>query len=79
MTYQNPTKLRSTLKQYIDKVAEFKGDRIKDEVIKQSEIKSRYLELAIPNKGSTTQQQIVKETLEYAKQKNVKLKIIQVE
>ena len=77
LTYQNGTKLGSTLKRYVDKVAAFEGKDFSGQSITYGvDFTKRALELAIPGRGTKLQQQIIQHALDYAKTKGVDLKVI---
>jgi len=58
-TYQNAEKLAKTLSDYVDKVASFKGAKLGQDVVEQSAIKARELEVAIPPGSMSAAQQKV--------------------
>ena len=70
-TYQDPAKLTSRLKGYVNKVAEFEGANLGDIKILFSQIKVRGLDLAIPHLGNPLQQQVLQEIAAYATSRNV--------
>ena len=55
-TYQVPNSLRNRLNNYVDEVEGFKGDRWGGDEVKEIDIKSRAVSIAIP-KGSMTEEQ----------------------
>jgi hypothetical protein len=67
-TYQVPNSLRNRLNNYVDEVEGFKGDRWGGDEVKEIDIKSRALSIAVP-KGSMTAEQraIVEEVRERAR------------
>ena len=75
-TYQDVTKLEYRLKNYVDKVAGFNGQTWAEVVIKSSDVKTRALDLAIPFNGSTAQQGILNQIVNYGTSKGVTVNII---
>ncbi len=75
-TYQDVTKLEYRLKNYVDKVAGFNGQAWAEVVIKSSDVKTRALDLAIPFNGSTAQQGILNQIVNYGTSKGVTVNII---
>ncbi|MGL4825647.1 MAG: hypothetical protein ACRC4G_05595, partial [Alphaproteobacteria bacterium] len=70
-TYQDAKKLQRTLEKYVDKVADFRGDIFAGQPVSAEKITLRALDLAIPNRGTVTQQKILRELIDYGKIKNV--------
>src|SRR6185437_7023249 len=78
-TYQNIEKLASTLDNYIGKVANFKGGKYGKDVVEETAIKARELQVAIP-KGSMSaaQQDVFNAAAKSAQKQGVKLTITEV-
>jgi RHS repeat-associated protein len=73
-TYQNMSKLKSTLTGYVDNLAAFKGAEFSGEKIAENEIKEKVLTVAFdPSKASSAQSAVFSEMETYAKDKGVKL------
>jgi len=75
-TYQNTTTSERIMRNDIDKVAQFKQGAIGDDRIYADEIKSKVLEVVVPNLGNTTQQNTLKKMRNYGVEKNVEVKVI---
>jgi hypothetical protein len=75
-TYQDATKLEYRLKNYVDKAAGFNGQTWAEVVIKSSDVKIRALDLAIPFNGSSAQQGILNQIMNYGTSKGVTVNII---
>lgn len=65
-TYQNPDRLRSLLKRYVDKVAAFRGGNIGNYEIKPASVEYRALQLAIPENATPAQEAVLEEMKRYA-------------
>ena len=76
ITYQEPAKLRSLIKRYIDKVAEFRGEKSRYVTIRFDEINHRELDLALPDFGTHIQERILNEIVDYGVHLNVKVNLI---
>ena len=73
-TCQDTEKLASTLGNYVDKVANFKGAAFDGVEIKASQITARELQIAVPKGSMTTaQRDILNATAVSAQKKGVKL------
>jgi hypothetical protein len=70
--------LTSKVKGQIDDVAEFKGDDRGGLKITQQEIKRRELLVAIPPDSPKAQRDALKALSDYARQKHVVLKVVEV-
>ncbi|WP_394838679.1 hypothetical protein LVJ94_17450 [Pendulispora rubella] len=77
-TYQNAKALTSTLNRYINKVAAFSGKSFAGQVITNSQVKARALEVAIPAGIAPTpaQQAALQAAVEYGKTVGVQVTII---
>ncbi|MFN7710599.1 MAG: hypothetical protein ACK5O7_06550 [Holosporales bacterium] len=75
-TYLNAGKLERTLKGYVNKVAKFEGGELATRVITPDMIQKRALELAVPFKGNSVQQSVLKKMESYAESQGVVLKVI---
>ena len=72
-TYQKSSNLRTTLKGYMDKVANFTQQRWGTKEILPHQILGRELELALPHAGNAMQKSIVQKIVQYGKSKGVKV------
>jgi RHS repeat-associated protein len=75
-TYQNMSRLSSKLGKYVDSVSKFNGATWGKNIISSSMIKSRALDLVIPNDGSSLQQKVLREAIEYGISQGVNVNII---
>ena len=75
-SYQNVQKLYSTLRNQIDKVADFTGGRRSGVVIKPHEINGRALDVLVPHSGSAAQKVAIKRAVDYGAQQGVTVNII---
>lgn len=60
--YQNDKSLASRLNGYFDKVSEFNGAKLADDIVSSNKITGRVLQLVVPKGSITDAQQIVIET-----------------
>ena len=65
----------STLKNYIDKVAKFKGQRWNGVTISEEDITKRALDVAIPKGASPSQVKVLQEATKYGKANGVQVNI----
>jgi hypothetical protein len=77
-SYKNTERLTSKVKGQIDDVAEFKGDKRGWLKITRQEIKGRELLVAIPPDSPKAQRDALKALSDYARQKHVVLKVVEV-
>ena len=75
-SYQNVKRLNSTVKRYIDKVADFKGRSWGGVSIREKDIKNKTLDLVVPPTKNKAQQKTLAELVDYGKTKGVKVNII---
>lgn len=74
-SYQNPARLESLVKRYIDKVAGFKGHDHAGFEISQEAVQLRVLEIGVPRNGAPDQMQAFDNMAAYAQDKGVTLKV----
>lgn len=74
-SYQNPARLESLVKRYIDKVAGFKGSDLRNYVILEEDINQLALHVAVPRGASPSQQHVLDELVTYAHEKGVALQV----
>ena len=74
----NPKQIYNTLKNYIDKVANFKEYKLKDVKITNSDIMSREIRLAVPAATTKAQWQHISNAIDYGKSRGVKLIVTEV-
>ena len=74
----NPKQIYNTLKNYIDKVADFKEYKLKDVQITNSDIMSREIRLAVPAATTKAQWQHISNAIDYGKSRGVKLIVTEV-
>ena len=72
-SYQNMSKLTSTLTKYVNSVASFNGRQWGNANVPASQITSRALELAVPSLGTAAQQAALQNVAAYAKSVGVDL------
>jgi hypothetical protein len=72
-SYQNPARLESLVKRYIDKVAGFKGDTHVGFEVLADAIRQRVLELGIPRGATAAQTSVLDNMVAYAEEKGVAL------
>ncbi|OAN39043.1 hypothetical protein [Microbacterium sp. H83] len=72
-TYQNPTRLESLVKRYVDKVASFKGDQRGVFVIRESQITQRVLHIGVPRNATSEQSEVLGLVADYAEKRGVEL------
>ena len=79
-SYQDLNKLRWTLTDYVNKLANFKRANFAGEVIREGDIKQKILTVAIePGKCNAAQSKVFSEVAKYAKEKGIKLVTKEVE
>jgi hypothetical protein len=76
-SYQNPAKILSQGRQYVDQVANFGKEGIGGNGI-ASKVTERVLQLGVPPGASEAQKSALKGLIEYGKQNGVKVEIIRV-
>ncbi len=77
-SYQDPAKILSQGRKYVDQVANFDGARMGDTRISAEQITERVLRLGVPPGATKTQQSALKSLVEYGKQNGVKVEVIRV-
>jgi RHS repeat-associated protein len=75
---KNPKSVYNTLTRYIDKAANFKGDRKLGYAISPKDIPNRTIELAVPSNPSKAHLQQLQRAAEYAQQNGIQLKVTRV-
>lgn len=73
--HQNPARLESLVKRYIDKVAAFKGDDHAGLEISQDAVQLRVPEIGVPRSATPGQMQAFDNMAAYAQDKGVTLKV----
>ncbi|PNW08372.1 MULTISPECIES: hypothetical protein [Microbacterium] len=74
-TYLVPSRLRGTLRGYIDRLAEFKGATWGGREIDDIAIQGRELQLAVPRTATAEQQAVLNSMKDYALEKGVRLTV----
>jgi len=77
-SYQDPAKILSQGRKYIDQVADFDGCTMGDIVIRAEHITERVLRLAVPPGATEAQKSALRSLIEYGKQNGVKVEVIRV-
>lgn len=79
-TYQNPSKITSTLNGYIDSMVNFTGDGLPNDVFKltNSDIKSKQLQLGIPYNTTPAQINAINQSISYANSKGVQVVVTKI-
>ncbi|MDQ1265598.1 MAG: hypothetical protein QG635_749, partial [Bacteroidota bacterium] len=79
-TYKDASKLKSTLKGYVDKLAKFKEGTFRGKEILENDIKSKTLQIAIPSVKLTDEQnKAIKEAVDYGIENNINVDVKQIE
>jgi contact-dependent growth inhibition (CDI) system restriction endonuclease-like protein len=78
-SYQNPATITRVVQGYIDKVADFTGDRWANFEITPSQIKGRALVLAVPPGKTAPQQEALNALIEYGLSKGVNVHIEEIQ
>ena len=75
----NPKQVYTSLKKNIDDVLKFKAaPELSGRIVNSTEITSRELYIAIPNKTTNLQREQIKKAIEYGKTNNVVVKITEI-
>ncbi|WP_424895367.1 hypothetical protein [Acinetobacter junii] len=77
-TYQNPSKITYQLNQYVDQMNKFTSDGKGNFRLRNDQIKSKEMMLAIPYNTSKIQMAAIKRSIDYAKTKNINITVIKV-
>ncbi len=77
-SYQDPARILSQGRKYVDQVANFGGARMGDLHITAEHITQRVLRLAVPPGATKAQKSALKSLIEYGKQNGVKVEVIRV-
>jgi hypothetical protein len=77
-SYQDPAKILSQGRKYIDQVANFNGARMKDTIITDKDISERVLRVGVPPGATGAQKSALKSLIEYGKQNGVKVEVFRV-
>jgi len=77
-SFQDPAKILSQGRKYVDQVAEFNGARMGDFEIAAEHITERVLRLGVPRGATKAQKSALKDLIEYGKQNGVKVEVITV-
>jgi hypothetical protein len=76
-TYQNPSQLKSVLTGYTNKMIGYNQGRVGDETIRYGEdFTKKALDVAVPHSGTTAQQSVFKEIIDYGKLNGIEVNII---
>jgi hypothetical protein len=75
-SYQDPAKILSRGRKYVDQVANFSGERMKRIDISAKDITERILRLGVPAEATEAQKSALQSLIEYGKQKGVKVEVI---
>ena len=73
-----PEQIYSTMKGYVDKVANFSEYKLSGQVLRANMIKQREIHLAVPANTNTAQRQQLQRVVEYGKSRNVQIKITEI-
>nr|WP_051061521.1 hypothetical protein [Acinetobacter soli] len=77
-TYQDPKKITSQINKYVDQMANFTKDGRETLQIKNSDIKSKEMQLAISANTSKSQLGAIQKSIDYANSKGIKIKVTKV-
>ena len=78
-SYQDPARILSLGRRYVDKLVNFEGATMKDvEIIADKDIGERVLRLAVPPGATDVQRSALKSLVEYGKQNGVKVEVVRV-
>jgi len=77
-SYQDPVKIFSKGREYVNQVANFRGARMGTRRITADDITERVLRLGVPPGATEAQKWALKRVVEYGKQKGVKVEVITV-
>jgi len=77
-SYQDPAKILSQGRKYVDQVANFEGAIMRDFDIAAKDITERALRLGVPHGATKAQKSALKSLIEYGKQNGVKVEVITV-
>ena len=77
-SYQDPAKVFSVGRKYIDKLVNFDGARMGEHVIRAEDMTERVLRLGVPPGATDAQKSALKSLIEYGKQNGVKVEVIRV-
>ena len=77
-SYQDPAKILSKGRNYVDKLAKFDGARMRHIEITAEHIEERVLSLGVPPGATKAQESALKSLIEYGKQHGVKVEVIRV-
>ncbi|WP_343316500.1 hemagglutinin repeat-containing protein [Acinetobacter soli] len=77
-TYQDPKKITSQINKYVDQMANFTKDGRETLQIRNSDIKSKEMQLAIPANTSKRQLGAIQKSIDYANSKGIKIKVTKV-
>ncbi len=75
-SYLNSSRLKSTVKLYIDKVAKFEGYKWNNVIIESEDIVEKALDLVVPSGGNATQKEVLQWLIDYGKKIGVKINVI---
>jgi hypothetical protein len=77
-SYQDPAKILSQGRKYVDQLANFEGARMRDIEITAENMTERVLRLGVPSGATEAQKSALKSLIEYGKQNGVKVEVIKV-
>lgn len=77
-SYQDPAKILSQGRKYVDLVAKFEEARMGGIHIRAEHITERVLRLGVPPEATEAQNSALKSLIEYGKQNGVKVEVIRV-
>ena len=77
-SYQDPAKILSVGRRYVDKLADFDGATIGRIKIMAEDITERVLRLGVPPEATEAQKSALKSLIEYGKQKGITVEVISV-
>ena len=77
-SYQDPAKVLSQGKKYVDQLANFSGARMKRNEITEEQIRERVLRLGVPPGATEAQKSALRRLIGYGKENGVKVEVIEV-
>jgi hypothetical protein len=77
-SYQEPAKILSQGRKYVDNLVNFDGARMGEDVIRAEDITERVLRIGVPPGATDAQKSALKSLIQYGKQNGVKVEVTRV-
>jgi hypothetical protein len=78
-TYQDPARILSQGRKYVDELVNFEGARLRDiEIVAEKDISERVLRIAVPPGATDAQKSALKSVIKYGRRNGVRVEVVRV-